>query len=279
MSHKPLKIERFWRHNILSSFAVIIVYLTSLLWYLWWNSFIRRQLPLTLNQEASQLRYNVSRSLFIGSLYRCCVIVAGILLSSYRIGIHSRVCSLNSEKCDFYCRLKNTSAKSKARGKDSPSLAVTFPVPWRVSQSSRVVVVVVMVNKCVMGCASKQQQQQDDEKPCASDVHAVRNFHFPIKRNTHLLTHWERFVNKDATWKATQHTVLCSNHFEKKFIVSNERDANLDWKADPIPTIYMDDKYKQHPSLIPTPVRIRKPPTKRNFQEDQLPAFLKQVYT
>ena len=124
-----------------------------------------------------------------------------------------------------------------------------------------------------MGCAStQQQQQQDDEKPII-----VRNFHFPIKRNAHLLTRWERFVNKDATWKAKEHTVLCSRHFDKTFIISNQRDANLDWKADPIPSIYINDKYKCHPSLIPTPVATRKPPTIRNFQEDQLPTFLKKV--
>ncbi len=95
----------------------------------------------------------------------------------------------------------------------------------------------------------------------------------------HLLSHWERFVNKDAKWKPTQHTVICSQHFDKKFIISNERDANLDWKADPIPTIYVNDKYKLHPSLIPTPIITRKPPTKRNVQDDQMPVFLKKVYT
>ena len=105
--------------------------------------------------------------------YCCCNSVE----SEYR-----QVCFLKQwRNCDFHRRIKNTSAKSKARG-------WSRSFPRRHVSRSVTCVVFVMVNKCVMGCASRQQQQQDDEKPSI-----VRNFHFPIKRNMHLLSHWERY--------------------------------------------------------------------------------------
>ena len=39
----------------------------------------------------------------------------------------------------------------------------------------------------------------------------------------------------------------------------------------------MNEKYEKYPSMISTPLRIRKPPAKRNFQEDQLPIYLKEI--
>ena len=124
-----------------------------------------------------------------------------------------------------------------------------------------------------MGCATCDEVLP----PTTSDASVVRNFHFPLTRNTHLLQYWEKFTNKGPEWKATKNSVICSNHFEKRFIIPNDRNATLDWKANPIQTIYMNDKYKEHPSLILTPTKMRKNPIKRNFQEDQLPAFLKEV--
>ena len=124
-----------------------------------------------------------------------------------------------------------------------------------------------------MGCDS-----QGDEKPVDDEEKSlVRNFHFPLKRNTHLLTCWEKFVNREPDWKATPNTVVCSRHFERKFIKINERCATLDWQTNPIPSVYVNEQDKKHPSLMPTLVRMRKPPTKRNYQDDELPKFLKEV--
>ena len=98
-----------------------------------------------------------------------------------------------------------------------------------------------------MGCDS-----QSDEKPVEDDEKSiVRSFHFPLKRNTHLLQYWEKFVNKGAEWKATPNTVLCSRHFEKQFIITNERCATLDWNANPIPTVYVHEVYNKHPAMMP----------------------------
>ena len=129
-----------------------------------------------------------------------------------------------------------------------------------------------MPNKCIMGCSAT-----GEDSPEKSSTNESRNFHFPLKRNTHLLEYWEKFTNRGPEWKATKNTVICSNHFEEKYIIPNDRNATLDWKANPRPTIYTNPLYKKLPSLIPTPVSMRKPPRKRNFQEDQMPAFLAEV--
>ena len=128
-----------------------------------------------------------------------------------------------------------------------------------------------------MGCTSPASQA--DEKPQQADekCEAIRVFHFPLKRNTHLLPYWEKFVNRGPEWKASQNTVLCSRHFDPKLITINDRCATLNWKANPIPTFHVGEKYKEHPSLIPTPVVMRKPPKKRVFQEDEMPIFLQEV--
>ena len=128
----------------------------------------------------------------------------------------------------------------------------------------------------MMGCRS--QAPQNDEKPQQNDemIETTRVFHFPLKRNSHLLPYWEKSVDRGPEWKATTSTVLCNRHFDKKLLMINDRCATLNWKADPIPTIHVGEKYKEHPSLIPTPVVMRKPPKKR-FQEDEMPKFLKEV--
>ena len=129
-----------------------------------------------------------------------------------------------------------------------------------------------MVNECVMGCESHDEPQSP-----TMQTEKIRNFHFPIKRHTHLLPYWERFVQREANWKATQNSVLCQKHFEAKLVNISEKRAHLDWKSDPIPTIYLNEIYTKYPSMLPTPVIVRKPPKKRSFQEDEMPKFLNEV--
>ena len=91
------------------------------------------------------------------------------------------------------------------------------------------------------------------------------------------LPYWERFVQRGANWKATQNSVLCQKHFEAKLVNISEKRAHLDWKSDPVPTIYLNEIYTKYPSTLPTPVIVRKPPKKRSFQEDEMPKFLNEV--
>ncbi len=123
-----------------------------------------------------------------------------------------------------------------------------------------------------MGCATRRAEHQ---------ITPSRNFHFPIKRNVHLLPKWEKFVKavkvRDMTWSASKNSVLCSKHFAPNLIKENNRSATLDWPMNPVPTIYVNEKFKSYPSLLPTPTTSRKSPKKRNLQEDELPMYLSQV--
>ena len=132
-----------------------------------------------------------------------------------------------------------------------------------------------MVNDCIMGCAKVTEQLNDSANstttPPASKPLSV--FHFPIKRHSHLLPYWERFVNRGAGWHAKPSTVLCANHFKPDVLNQSEKRTHLDWKKDPVPTVYIDEICKKYPSMTPTPVTFRKPPRKRLFQEDELPKY------
>ena len=84
-----------------------------------------------------------------------------------------------------------------------------------------------MVNTCVvLGCRSGY----------ASESAKVSSFKFPF----HILElnkKWIKFVNR-KDWFPTQNSVICSCHFEDKFIITCTKRKKLNWKLNPIPTIY-----------------------------------------
>ena len=131
-----------------------------------------------------------------------------------------------------------------------------------------------MGNPCVMGCESNGKTPTPH--PTTGNVHI---FKFPIKRHTHLLPQWERFVNRSNNWKATSNTVLCHNHFEDHHLNASEESkrVHLNWDSNPVPSIYVNEVYKKYPSLLPTPTTSRKEPRKRLFQEDEMPQFSQAV--
>ena len=94
-------------------------------------------------------------------------------------------------------------------------------------------------------------------------------------KRPHLLHHWERFVNR-RDWKPAKNSVLCEKHFTTKYIkISENQRTHLDWQLDPVPTIQTEDAVK-FPSILPTPVSTRRPPTyytKRVFQVDEMPKY------
>ena len=66
------------------------------------------------------------------------------------------------------------------------------------------------------------------------------------------------------------------SHFEGKYIQAHKKKTLLKWELSPIPSIYStDDTTVQLPaSAFPTITPNRKPPLKRNIQEDELQKFL-----
>lgn len=125
-----------------------------------------------------------------------------------------------------------------------------------------------MVNKCaVFGCKrgyeSKEQQNYE--------YHA---FYFPSGENKeHLLPAWVKFVNR-KDWKPTKNSVICEFHFEGNLINKGNR-WTLKWKVNPVPTLFTDEMNESPKSLQPPHAPPpRKPPMKRNYQEDEINTFL-----
>jgi len=126
-----------------------------------------------------------------------------------------------------------------------------------------------MVNKCaVFGCKRGYESKEKHD-----DYHA---FYFPTGENkSHLLTAWEKFVAR-KDWNHTKNSVICEFHFEEKFILKGKR-WTLKWKDDPVPTIFTEGMKQAPLSVQPTAVAPpRKPPLKRNYQEDEYQNFLQQ---
>ena len=112
-----------------------------------------------------------------------------------------------------------------------------------------------MPNDCVMGCRGQETTESGNKDsasgtstttPPASKPLSV--FHFPIKRHSHLLPYWERFVNRGVGWHAKPNTVLCSSHFKTDYLKESDKRTHLDWKKNPVPTVYVDESSKKYPS-------------------------------
>ena len=120
-----------------------------------------------------------------------------------------------------------------------------------------------MVNKCVVfGCKSGYASISTDN---------VSAFRFPFEKQV-LLEKWTRFVNR-ADWLPSKNSVICSNHFEEKFLHKGKR-TKLKWNLNPIPSIHTANALKR-PSTLQTPSAPRKPPKSRIYAEDQFESFSK----
>ena len=85
---------------------------------------------------------------------------------------------------------------------------------------------------------------------------------------------WMEFAN-DPDFKPSVHSRICIEHFDGKYVKSGKRN-HLIWDNLPIPTIHTNVETKtakQYFSLT-VPKAPRKPPQKKNFQEDELSRFL-----
>ena len=118
-----------------------------------------------------------------------------------------------------------------------------------------------MVNKCVIyGCKSEYK----------SNVNSVPSFHFPLQK-VDLLAKWTKFVNH-LDWSLISNSVICANHFDQKFILNGKR-KKLNWKLNPVPTIYPESVLSK-PSSLPTLTGFRKSPKPRIYQPDQVNSFV-----
>ena len=86
---------------------------------------------------------------------------------------------------------------------------------------------------------------------------------------------WITFVSQ-LNFEPSQHTRICIDHFEEKYIKHGAARNHLKWNMMPIPTIHTNDEHDKSvsPSSLSVPKTPRKGPRKRIFQEDQLGDFL-----
>ena len=118
-----------------------------------------------------------------------------------------------------------------------------------------------MMNKCVIyGC----------KFGCKSNANSVPSFHFPFQK-VDLLAKWTKFRNR-LDWSPTSNSVICADHFDQKFIL-NEKRKKLNWKLNPVPTIYPAIVLSK-PSFLPTLTGFRKSPKICIYHPDQVDSFV-----
>ena len=97
-----------------------------------------------------------------------------------------------------------------------------------------------MVDKCVIyGCKSGYK----------SNANSIPFFHFPLQK-VDLLAKWTKFVNR-LDWSLTSNSVILNGKRKK-----------LNWKLNPVPTIYPESVLSK-PSSLPTLTGFRKSPKSR----------------
>ena len=113
-----------------------------------------------------------------------------------------------------------------------------------------------MPNKCsVAGCFTNFKGHQ------AGTV-------FELTQDEALQPIWRKFLNREGS-ETLKTVFICVHHFEEKYISRNTKIPWLIKTQKPIPTIHPTST-QNRPSLQPSIPKLRKPPTQRTFQPDEL---------
>ena len=115
---------------------------------------------------------------------------------------------------------------------------------------------------------------------CPSNLYSIKHgakneytssFRFPLGKPD-LLKKWIAFTMR-ADFQPSTYSSLCCTHFEDRYIFTGPKLKRLNWKLNPVPTIHtatMTASFSEKPSLEPTVVPERKPPTNRRPKEEKL---------
>ena len=123
----------------------------------------------------------------------------------------------------------------------------------------------IMVNKCVVvGCStnyeSMRKKTKVDSVESSELVHEkISTFHFPTEET--LKRKWIKFVCRGNDYLPSKNSVICSSHFEEKYLLKGEKRIRLNFSLSPVPTIYPKDFVPQS-SILPSASnnQQRKPP-------------------
>ena len=135
-----------------------------------------------------------------------------------------------------------------------------------------------MTNKCVVvGCNSghtkgKRRREQEKGDDGVRGVHNKKSksmFHFP-KDNEELKRKWVKFVSRQE-WKPSDSSVICSDHFDPKYLICGDKRTHLNRELGPVPTIYPDG-HTPTSSMLPSSscTVTRKAPTDRREPDQYL---------
>ena len=119
-----------------------------------------------------------------------------------------------------------------------------------------------MGNKCkVKGCKTNYQKHN-----CG----AV----FKLPGNPEIKQRWIKFLNRKDI-NDLRSVFICEKHFEEKYLKRNQTRTRLDMSMLPVPTLQSRD---DGCGSVSTPLnfKLRKPPTERAFQQDELDQFKNQ---
>ena len=120
----------------------------------------------------------------------------------------------------------------------------------------------------IVGCRTGHKRKKDEH----GDINVGPVFDIPDeKKDPALRSAWVRFVNR-VDWAPSPYVGICSKHFEPVHIKHGKR-ITLERNNRPVPTIY-DPSNNIPPSLLPTPIVLRKPPKDRSTLPDEKPAYI-----
>ena len=94
-------------------------------------------------------------------------------------------------------------------------------------------------------------------------------YKFPLDEQ--LAAKWLRFLNRPADYVITENSLICSQHFDNKFLKTTSQNfTRLNYNLNPIPTIH-PLSIPQSQAIIPT--NSRPPPKDCVFQPDQISIY------
>ena len=133
-----------------------------------------------------------------------------------------------------------------------------------------------MTNKCVVvGCNTghtKRKRKLEKEKEVAQTISSEKKsmFHFP-KNNEVLNAKWIKFISR-VDFKPSDSSVICSDHFEAKYLLYGDKRTHLNRELEPVPTIYPAGHVPTSSLLPSSSCSSRKLPTDRR-KPDQFPDY------
>jgi hypothetical protein len=130
-----------------------------------------------------------------------------------------------------------------------------------------------MTNKCVVvGCKTGENKKKrkrnhdvlevenDDKNDDETTTKKKKSmFHFPPKDNEELRQKWVKFVCRE-NWKPSDSSVVCSDHFDTKYLIPGKQRTRLNQELDPVPDIYPDGYapyHVNHPLTAENPMNFQ----------------------